>query len=152
MSIFPGRPHCDAVEHIVAPFGGAWTHLAVSGDDARGLLRAGLDLLADIERKPSTADRDPFSKAVLKAIPKASMDDRFLVISPTVCPLDLARDHIGNWGDRAMFSHLHTTVRPSTRLVEKALSVHRAPLRTYLLLCPMAMDRALARNLGCSPI
>ena len=63
VSVFPERAHCDAVEHIVAPFGGAWTHLAVSGDDARGLLRAGSTLLAAIARNPSTADRDRSDEA-----------------------------------------------------------------------------------------
>lgn len=147
LSIFPERSTGNAVEHLVASFGGGWSPLSVSGNEARNLLAAGRTLLAAIERDPRTADRGPFSKAVLKALPDAGKDDRFFVISPTVCPLELVRDDGRNWGDRAIFSHFHTTTAPSALEVRNALRPHRARLGTYLLLCPMAMDRALARNL-----
>jgi hypothetical protein len=147
VSIFPERATCDAVEHMVASFGAGWTPMTVSGNEARGLLGEARALLAAIERDPSTADRGPFSKAAVKAIPDVGKADRFFVISPTVCPLELVRDHGRNWGDRAIFSHFHTTAAPSARIVRNALRPRRVPLGTYLLLCPMEMDRALARNL-----
>ena len=147
VSIFPERAIGAAVERMVASFGSDWIPLTVCGNEARGVLGASRALLAAIERNPSTADRGPFSKAVIKAIPDAGKDDRFFVISPTVCPLELVRDDGRNWGDRAIFSHFHTTAAPSARVVRNALRPHRVPLGTYVLLCPMAMDRALARNL-----
>lgn len=146
VSVFPERSHCSAVEGIVARYGPRWSHLPVSGDAAQRLLVSGNELLESIERNPSTPNRQSFSRAVLDAIPAANADDRYLVISPAVCPVDLVRDRRGNWGDRAIFSHYHTA-KPSARRVEMLLSTHRAPLRTYLVVCPMAMDRGLARNL-----
>lgn len=148
VSIFPRRAHCDAIEHTVASLGGVfWTHLSVSGDDARRLLDTGRSLLASIERDPFAVDRSVFSEAVLNCVPAVRDDDRFLVISPVICPLDLVRDDAGDWGDRAIFSHLHLAEAPQPHLIVKALWPLRVSLGTYLLLCPMAMDRSLPRHL-----
>ncbi|MCX6031569.1 MAG: hypothetical protein NT169_19995 [Chloroflexi bacterium] len=147
VSIFPERVHCDAVGNLVKPFGGIWTHLAISGDDAHRLLDTGKSLLTSIERDPSAIDRDMFSRAVLNSVPAPGDNDRFLIISPTTCPLDLVRDDTGNWGDRAIFSHLDAADAPSAHTFEKALRPRCVSLGTYLLLCPMAMDRSLARHL-----
>ena len=147
VSIFPERAQSDLVDELVAPFGDDWTHLAVSGDDARRLLGAGMSLLSSIQRDPSAVKRDSFSEAVLDTVPIPAGDDRFLVISPMTCPLDLVYDGTGDWGDRAIFSHLHSLDAPSPHLLEKVLRPRRVSLATYLLLCPMAMDRALARHL-----
>jgi hypothetical protein len=98
VSVFPESAKCRAIGKIVAPFRRDWAHVPVSGDDARTLLGSGSSLLVDIERDPFSAKRDSFSKSVLNVIPRARQDDRYFVISPTVCPLDLVRDHRGNWG------------------------------------------------------
>ena len=147
ISIFPERATGEAVGRMVGSFGREWSHLAVSSDQADRVLGAGRALLDTIERQPGAADPRPFSRAILKAIPAAGNNDRYFVMSPTVCPLELVRDARGYWGDRAIFSHLHTPAVPSARRVKNALRPHQVPLGTYLLLCPMAMDRTLARHL-----
>ena len=147
VSIFPEHAQCDVVDEIVAPFANAWTHLPVSGNAARRLLDTGRSLLKSIERYPSTVDRVPFSRAVLKSVPIPGCDDRFLVISPKTCPLDLVHDDAGDWGDRAIFSHLHVAETPLAHMIEKALLPRDVSLGTYLLLCPMTMDRARPRHL-----
>jgi len=147
VSIFPERAQSDVVDELVAPFGDVWTHLPVSGDDANRLLFAGMSLLGSIQRAPSDVDRDSFSRAALDSIPNPANDDRFLIISPMTCPLDLVYDDTGDWGDRAIFSHLNSDKAPSPHMLHKALRPRRVSLGTYLLLCPMAMDRALARHL-----
>ncbi len=146
VSIFPERAQSDVVGELVAPYGDIWTHLPVSGDDADRLLFAGMSLLGSIQRDPSVVDRDRFSRAVLNSVPIPAGDDRFLIISQMTCPLDLVRDDTGDWGDRAIFSHLNSAKAPSLHMLEKALRPRRVSLDTYLLLCPMAMDRALARH------
>ena len=147
VSIFPEHSQCDVIDGIVAPFANVWNHLPVSGDAARRMLTSGASLLKSIERYPSFIDRDPFSRNVLKSVPIPGDDDRFLVISPKTCPLDLVHDDAGDWGDRAIFSHLHVVETPLAHMIEKALRPREVSLGTYLLLCPMAMDRNRPRHL-----
>jgi len=146
VSVFAEPIQSEQLSTALMPFQDTWTHLPISGPSALEFLHAGTSLLRAIELDPRSADRSIFSAAALRLIPVPSPNDRFLVVSPTACPLDLVHDEIGNWGERAIVSHLHSNTTPTTTMLSKVLRPHRSPLETYLLVCPMAMDRTLARH------
>jgi hypothetical protein len=129
-----------------------WQFTSISGSQARDLLRLGQELTACLSREVIVIDeggdvseRQQFSEVARAMVPAPKSGDRYVVVAPTLLPLDLVFDSEGEWGDRGIFSHILADV-PEEQLVERALSPVRAPLRAYLLLCPMAMDRYTSRH------
>jgi hypothetical protein len=129
-----------------------WQFTAISGSQARDLLRMGGELTACLSREAIVIDeggyvpeREQFSEAARAVIPAPKSEDRYVVVAPSLLPLDLVFDSDGEWGDRGIFSHILADA-PEEPLVERSLTPIRAPLRAYLLLCPMAMDRNTSRH------
>ncbi|MGF1504967.1 MAG: hypothetical protein ACFB51_07530 [Anaerolineae bacterium] len=127
-----------------------WKHIPVRGDKALQLLRASQALQASLDgvRKisPEHADFSALSKSV---VPHSIIGHRIVVVTPALVPLDIVQqDNDTYWGDHTIFSHVLTEPPVDTNLLHRCTVVPEArPLQTYLLACPMEIDRPIPRHL-----
>jgi len=129
-----------------------WELVAVPKAEAEHVLTASRELKQDLERSPERRlvpeSLGRFSKLASDVLPAPEDDDRTVVISPWPVPLDLVQDGNGDWGARGIFSHVLLPEGSSLEVLRRTISAPvPAPIGTYLLVCPMAMDRPLPRHL-----
>jgi hypothetical protein len=95
------------------------------------------------------AERRELSAAVNRALHATLVERRILVVAPDVVPVDMVTDPDGRtWGEHCAISHIPTGTAPlSDVLLRRAVRARRRALGTYALVCPMAMDRNVARHL-----
>jgi hypothetical protein len=154
ISVFPDKANSDSLRKRLQTLGVDNGHIDVSDQTATHLLNASQELVQALDHRAfdvraglGLEEREAFSRIARNCLPAAIEGGRYLVVSPATVPLDLAFDAGGNWGDRAIYSHLYSYDAPSAGLLTRALWPKELPLEGYLLLCPMAMDRAIPRHL-----
>jgi hypothetical protein len=128
-----------------------WELVVVQEAEAEHLLTASTELKQDLEGSagrlvPTSLSR--FSRLVVDVLPAPVDNDRTVVMSPWPVPLDLVQDGNGDWGARGIFSHVLVSEGSSLEVLRRSISAPEpAPIGTYLLVCPMAMDRSTPRHL-----
>ncbi len=128
-----------------------WELVVVPEAEAEHLLAISRELKQDLECSagrliPESLDR--FSRVVSDVLPGPVDEDRNVVASPWPVPLDLVQDGDGDWGARGIFSHVLLPEGASLEVLRRSISnPEPAPIGTYLLVCPMAMDRNVPRHL-----
>jgi hypothetical protein len=152
--VFPDERESVAIGKRLSAVGPKYKFVSVHGQPARDLLAAGGELIDalgnnawDVREGKSIPQRDVFSEAARCGLPSVEDGARYLIVSPSTVPLDLACDESGSWGDRAIFSHLCVPQAPSEGLLARAVLPRAFPLEGYLLVCPMRMDRLVPRHL-----
>jgi hypothetical protein len=130
---------------------GGWELTVLPPRQAGWLLKASRKLKHDLDEiggrhaPPSLGD---FNRVVTDLLPAPHDDDRTLVVSQWPVPLDLAQDNDGDWGERGIYSHLLVRETLGLDVVSRSVGDSTTvPLGTYLLVCPMAMDRFVPRYL-----
>jgi hypothetical protein len=154
VSVFPDEQETAAIGGLTRALSPDSQYLGVHGQQARDLLSSSQELIdalshrtAEVRAGREILQRATFNDVVRACLPAAKAGERYLLVSPSTVPLDLAFDEIGNWGDRAIFSHLCFPQPPSDEVLARVLRPRTFPLEGYLLVCPMAMDRAVPRHL-----
>jgi hypothetical protein len=127
-----------------------WELLVVPEPEAERLLMSSRRLKRDLDFPegslvPKSLDR--FNQLVNDVLPAPAADDRTVVMSRWPVPLDLVKDDNGDWGERGIFSHVLLPEDSSLEVLHRSISdPGPAPIGTYLLVCPMAMDRFVPRH------
>ena len=154
VSIFEQKKECDKISDLVQRVSPTIFHICIHGEAASILFNKGAALVHALAKKAKEVkqgraikERHDFSLLAIARLPPIKQKDRFLIISSSLVPLDLVFDKDGDWGNRAIFSHINTEAAPSIEILIRALFPQSFSLQGYLLACPMAMDRQVPRNL-----
>ncbi len=155
LSVFPDGAGSRKGQKSLPSDDSQWRYLTVSGSRAHTLLQIG-DEIRHALAYSSTAVREGKDLVARAALSQALHDvlqeeppaDRYLVVSPSVVPIDMAALPNGMClGDVAVISHVFAPKPLRKDVLQKLILPIQMRLGSYLLLCPMAMDRDLPRNL-----
>jgi len=156
ISVFPDLNRTEMVRSYLSQIPGDWEHWPISGTTATNMLDKG-ELLRqalgrrsyDIRLGQDLEERQAFSEQALECLALKMPDEgRFLIVAPSLVPFDLVQEDNRAWGLTHIFSHLLTDkvtdIHDCLRRSVQPIELH---LDSYLLVCPMAMDRAVPRHL-----
>jgi len=154
ISVFPDNEQTKAIDAHIQSSSQEWKHISITGTTADKLLSSGEQVrqaLGESSRQirfgQDISERLKFSECAIESL-LGQVEGRCLIVSPSLVPFDLVSDDSGFWGERYIFSHVLTGDKiPTPKVLKRVLFPVKQTIDTYLLLCPMAMDRPLARHL-----
>jgi hypothetical protein len=153
VSVFVKKSHALDSVRRARRLGFDGDHRAIFGRQAIELLGASTALIAklgsaaaDVRLGARFPELAAFSRVARKCVDRPRRRGRYLLVSQHTVPLDLVSYGNEAWGARGIYSHLCSSVPPTHNRLRRALTPAVFPLQSYLLVCPMAMDRAVPRH------
>lgn len=146
--IIPEQDICLDIKNLIIKNTSNWNIITLFNKEAKKLLILGKKLLKAIEQNSNHIldFRQEFSEKVISYFKDFKNVERLQVISSEICPIDLVYDEFGNWGDRFIISHLPVNSCVNSKLILGLFNPIKKKLLSYVLHCPMAMDRNLPRH------
>jgi hypothetical protein len=154
VSVYAEESASTGVDQLVEALTPGARHVRINGNDAISLIRASKQLIdtlgarsSEVRKGGAIEQRETFSSVAGRFLSEVEQGQRYLVVSQSTIPLDLGFDATGDWGGRAVFSHVSSYQAPTEELYSRVIRPRAFPLEGYLLVCPMRMDRPVPRHL-----